>query len=510
MSYTDPSLVVDRQTGKIFSFFVRGYDYRFFDSREGVNSADPNAEITRRDVQDTVVIESDDNGLTWSNLRVISGLTEKIQVKARPGEEVLGKGRFVTSGAGIQLKYGEHAGRLLVPIAVNTNYRGRHSVVNLAIYSDDHGVTWNVGEGIGGDGNFGGDENKLVELSDGRIMMNSKDNDKDRWVAYSSDQGEHWSDPARIITAPPQYPQNRNKGINVGLIRAYPNAPEGSAAARVLLYSAPIDLRQRGNDGRSNGWVMASCDDGKTWPYAKQIDSGRFQYSVMTPMEDGNIGMVYESGTKEKGMTLNFARFNMAWLGADCLSNKALGITDLPDPELEKAIAEAKAATAKAAEATMKVLGLTKKLENAENDKTELEQALAEAKEAAQQAADAAEKANAKLKAAEKSSEEARQAAEKAAQEAKALSEQLSKLETELTKARNQAKALAEAKEAAEIARKAAEEALRLEKEKNSNNAKNNVWGNIFKVLLVAVPILGIFLSAVATQWRMIQKILGL
>lgn len=511
LSYTDPAIVVDHETGKIFAFFVRAYDYRLFDANKGINPGPVDAEITRRDVQDTVVIESDDNGASWKNMRMISDLTKDIRVKSRPGELVAGYGRFVTSGAGIQLRYGSKAGRLLIPIAVNTKDRGGNRVVNLAIYSDDHGETWDIGEGIAGDGNFGGDENKLVELSDGRIMMNSKDNDKDRWTSYSLDQGEHWSDPVRTIIAPPQHPEMRNKGINVSLVRAYPNAPEGSAAARVLLYSAPIDLRQNGKDGRSNGWVMASCDDGQTWKYGKQIEPGRFQYSVMTPMADGNVGMVYESGTAERGMTLKFAKFNMAWLGADCLSNKALGITDLPDPALAKAIEEAKAATAKAEEATANVVRLTKELEDLEIDREELLEALDKAKAAAQKAITAAEEANAKVKAAEEATAKAEESAAKAEDEAKALAEQLAKVEEELAKSQDQAKVLAEAKEAAEIAQKAAEEALRLEKEKNKtgkdtdNTENKGFWQGLLQVLPGLAPIF----SFLASLWDGIQKLFG-
>ncbi|APG81124.1 exo-alpha-sialidase [Corynebacterium pseudotuberculosis] len=522
LSYTDPSIVVDHETGKIFAVFVRGYDYRFFDAHAGVNSGDPNARIARRDVQDTVIIESNDNGQTWGNMKLLSELTEKIKVRHKPGQELAGRGRFATSGNGIQLKYGENAGRLLFPMSVHYSPNGAGAVANVALYSDDHGATWNVGQGVGGEGEPNGDENKLVELSDGRIMMNSKSTGSnpsdprgaERWRSYSEDQGETWGKPEPVIVAPPQHPLQRNTGINVSLIRAYPSAPEGSAAARVLLYSAPIDTRikgEYGQDGRSNGWVMASCDDGRSWTHGRQIEAGRFQYSVMTPMADGNIGMVYESGDKERGMTLKFAKFNMAWLGADCLSNKALGITDLPDPALAKAIEDAKAATAKAEEATANVLKLTKELEEAELENEELAQALAEAKSAAQDAIAAAEEANARVKAAEGATTEAKEAAMKAGNEAKALAEQLAKVEAELANSQDQAKALAEAKEAAEIARKAAEEALKLEKEKSGkaggtdNTENKGFWQELLRIFPGFAPIF----SFLASIWSGMQKLLA-
>ncbi|WP_069286906.1 sialidase family protein [Corynebacterium pseudotuberculosis] len=522
LSYTDPSIVVDHETGKIFAVFVRGYDYRFFDATAGVNRGSVEDPIQKRSVQDTVIIESNDNGQTWGNMKLLSELTEKIKVRHKPGQELAGRGRFATSGNGIQLKYGENAGRLLFPMSVHYSPNGAGAVANVALYSDDHGATWNVGQGVGGEGETNGDENKLVELSDGRIMMNSKSTGSnpgnprgaERWRSYSEDQGETWSKPEPVIVAPPQHPLQRNTGINVSLIKAYPSAPEGSAAARVLLYSAPIDTRikgEYGQDGRSNGWVMASCDDGRSWTHGRQIEAGRFQYSVMTPMADGNIGMVYESGDKERGMTLKFAKFNMAWLGADCLSNKALGITDLPDPALAKAIEDAKAATAKAEEATANVLKLTKELEEAELENEELAQALAEAKSAAQDAIAAAEEANARVKAAEGATIEAEEAAMKAENEAKALAEQLAKVEAELANSQDQAKALAEAKEAAEIARKAAEEALKLEKEKSGkaggtdNTENKGFWQELLRIFPGFAPIF----SFLASIWGGMQKLLA-
>lgn len=522
ISYTDPSFVVDQVSGKIFAVFVRAMDYRFFDATAGVNRGSAEDPIQKRSVQDTVMVESNDNGRSWGNMKLLSELTETIEVRHKPGQKIAGRGRFATSGNGIQLKYGDNAGRLLFPMSVHYSPNGAGAVANVALYSDDHGVTWNVGKGVGGEGEMNGDENKLVELSDGRIMMNSKSmgsnpsNPKgaERWRSYSEDQGETWSKPEQVIVAPPQYPAQRNTGINVSLIRAYPSAPKDSAAAKVLLYSAPIDTRIKGDygqDGRSNGWVMASCDDGQTWKYGKQVESGRFQYSVMTPMADGNIGMAYESGDDKRGMTLKFAKFNMAWLGADCLSNKALGITDLPDPALAKAIEEAKAATAKAEEATANVVRLTKELEDLEIDREELLEALDKAKAAAQKAITAAEEANAKVKAAEEATAKAEESAAKAEDEAKALAEQLAKVEEGLAKSQDQAKVLAEAKEAAEIAQKAAEEALRLEKEKNKtgkdtdNTENKGFWQGLLQVLPGLAPIF----SFLASLWDGIQKLFG-
>ncbi|CAB0834301.1 sialidase [Corynebacterium diphtheriae] len=537
LSYTDPALVTDRTTGKIFAFFVRAYDYRVGQSSAGFNEGDVEAEIQKRDVQDTVVVESLDGGQAWGNMRLLSALTAKVS-SISTGDTIFdGRGRFVTSGAGIQLQYGEHAGRLIVPISVDIDPKDSAKFINLAIYSDDHGQTWQAGIGTAGGAGFSGDESKIVELSDGRLMMSSKDNDKPRWVSYSEDQGENWSTPKRKIIAPPQHPEKHNTGINVGLIRAYPNAPENSAAARVLLYSAPIDQRyshKHTEDGRNNGWVMGSCDDGKTWSFGRQIEKNRFQYSSMTVMSDGNIGMVYESGDFSTGMNLKFAKFNMAWLGADCLSNEALGLTGDIDKEIVEAQEKAAEATKEAQEAAEKVQKLTEELAAArkENDELKnqvkgskeavgdlanevedladkvfkLETAVTEAKEKATVAEKAASDAVTQLQKAESIAEEQKAKAESAAAEAQALREKLERLEGSIltVKENPEAEEIADlsstAKDAADAARRAATDANgALSGQKQDEEKPAMGLMGILKVLAGIIPLVAIIATIFQT-----------
>lgn len=491
LSYTDPALVVDRNTGKIFAFFVRGYDRRVSLADAGYHE-DADADLTSRKVQDTVVIESNDHGQTWENLRLISNLTDKVTVK---GNQYQGYGRFVTSGSGIQLRYGEHAGRLIVPIAVDVVAGNGFSFVNLAIYSDDGGKEWKVGEGVGGRGTHSGDENKLVELSDGRIMMNSRENGKDRWISYSEDQGEHWSDPEVTVVAPPQHPSMRNTGVNVGLIRAYPNAPEGSAAAKVLLFSAPIDLKTNRDDGRHNGWVMASCDDGQTWKYGKQIDAGKFLYSVMTPLSDGTIGMVYESETPGMGGNLKFTKFNMAWLGADCLSEKATGVTPEKDPVMVAAKAQAEATAKKAEAAQLKVDELTEALQAERADAVMLRQKLAEAQMEATQARQEAEKLRDAVAVDKQEMQTVKEQANAALEQAKSAESKLADVERKLEESQAEAAELAkQAKEnaaqtqaKAESIKESAEEPKESTAEPRESGAS---WGGLLAILGLIAPVI--------------------
>lgn len=82
---------------------------------------------------------SDDDGRTWSSPRDITASLR------RRGMKFLGIG----PGKGIVLKWGPHAGRIIIP-AYSTNWKShlRGSQSSRLIYSDDHGKTWHTGKAV--------------------------------------------------------------------------------------------------------------------------------------------------------------------------------------------------------------------------------------------------------------------------------------------------------------------------------------------------------------------------
>lgn len=99
------------------------------------------------------------------------------------------------------------------------------------------------------------DENKVVELSNGNLMLNSRPSDGSgyRKVAMSTDGGETWSTP----TSETQLP---DPGSNGAITRTYPDAAQDSANAKVLLFT-----NANNKTSQTNGTTRYSCDDGKTW-----------------------------------------------------------------------------------------------------------------------------------------------------------------------------------------------------------------------------------------------------
>ena len=282
VGYSDPSFVVDRTTGTIFLFSVKSYDAGLFQSQLG---ADPAA----RNILHAHVVESHDNGETWVNPRTITD-----QVTAGHTDQWFT--RFASSGEGIQLRYGAHAGRLIQQYAVANS--GTTSLMAVSVYSDDHGVTWKPGAPTEGNA----DENKVVELSDGRLLLNSRTQGTagQRLEAISYDGGQTWG-PFRHnwdLTDP------RN---NASIVRAYPDAPEGSARARVLLFS-----NADSSSARANGTIRVSYDDGFTWNDGTVFESGEMAYSTLHPLGDGTWGLLYESGGYKN---IEFMRIDASYLG---------------------------------------------------------------------------------------------------------------------------------------------------------------------------------------------------
>jgi sialidase-1 len=272
----DPSLLVDRVTGRVFLFHAAGRNQGFFGSHTGNRHDDP-------DVLQADVSYSDDDGLTWTHRRITSEIKDRAW-----------GGIFASSGQGIQLRYGPHAGRLVQQYVVR--FEGRTWAASA--YSDDHGDTWRMGRLVGPDA----DENKSVELSDGTLMLNIRAKPF-RKVALSRDGGATWTglrDEEQLID-----PAN-----NASIIRVYPEAPTGTPEARQLLFS-----NTESRDHRENLTLRLSCDNGATWPVRKVVEPSGASYSTLARLPDGRFGLLYERGSVT---AIAFATFNLEWLGGGC------------------------------------------------------------------------------------------------------------------------------------------------------------------------------------------------
>ena len=291
--YSDPSLVFDAEANKLFLFSVFSKDAGFGGSAFGNNDAN-------RNIISAQVAESGDGGITWSEPRLITQTVKPGTSAASPQPGDV-RGMFATSGEGIQLKYGPHAGRLIQQFAGDVRQaNGTNTIQAYSVYSDDHGATWVKGANVG----TGMDENKTVELSDGRVMLNSRSHsgaDNARKVAISTDGGATYG-PVTLDSS------LTDPGNNAAIARLFPEAPAGSADARKLIFTNAFHP-----DNRQNVSARVSCDDGATWGVPRTIRAGFSAYSTVTRLEEGQIGVLYES-SYTNGMT--FAKFSDSWLNS--------------------------------------------------------------------------------------------------------------------------------------------------------------------------------------------------
>jgi sialidase-1 len=290
----NPCAVVDERTGTVVLLITHNLGE---DAEGQINRG------TSVGTRTVWVTTSDDDGVTWSTPREI---TKDVK---RPDWTWYATG----PGVGIQLQRGPHKGRLVIPCNHVIKDGGDTAGNSHVILSDDGGKTWELG-GSPLPRQF--NESQVVELSDGRVMLNMrtaapkgrKEAPKRRGVAISSDGGatfdEAYRDPTLI------------EPICQGSIRRYSWPTEEGGKGRIL-FANPASESER-----VAMTVRVSYDDGKTWPAENLIFKGWSAYSCLVPLPDGTVGLLYEAGGRARYERLEFARLSLDWItsGKDALA----------------------------------------------------------------------------------------------------------------------------------------------------------------------------------------------
>jgi sialidase-1 len=289
----NPCPVLDAQTGRICLLM----NWNRGDDTEPAIIAQ-RSQDTRR----IFVSDSTDDGLTWSRPREITS-----QIK--PANWTW----YATGpGAGVQIQHGPKAGRLVIPCdhieaaqeraeasgagrskALDTHDYGAH-----VIYSDDHGETWQLG---GSTPNNQVNECEVVELESGHLLLNMRNYDASkptRQTALSADGGETWAGQTHA-------PELVDPVCQASIRRyAWPEAGRPG----VILFANPASRQ------RERMTVRASFDDGRTWPAHRLIEPGPSAYSCLSVLPGGEVGLLYETGTKSPYEEIQLARFSMDWV----------------------------------------------------------------------------------------------------------------------------------------------------------------------------------------------------
>ena len=266
----DPSLVVDRETGRIWCAVTWGESTNWHNSKPGFG----------RDTFHNLLVYSDDDGLNWS---APIDITKSLK-------DPSWRSVWFSPGNGIQTK----SGRLVLPFSA-ADASGADS--SWAAISDDHGKTWSRVGPTGTTTN----ESIIAQLASGTLVCNlrSRHGFKLRGVSSSTDDGDHWS--------PMEHHQELIESVCQASLLTVPKAltPNGKDW---LVFCNPASTK------REKLTVRVSFDGGATWPIARLIHAGPTAYSCMTLLPQGGIGLLYERGSTNPYEGISFTSVPLQWL----------------------------------------------------------------------------------------------------------------------------------------------------------------------------------------------------
>ncbi|HEO7707650.1 TPA: exo-alpha-sialidase [Streptococcus agalactiae] len=252
---------------------------------------------------------SDDDGRTWSSPRDITASLR------RRGMKFLGIG----PGKGIVLKWGPHAGRIIIP-AYSTNWKShlRGSQSSRLIYSDDHGKTWHTGKAVNDNRVLSNGEkihsltmdNKKeqntesvpVQLKNGDIKLFMRNLTGNLEVATSKDGGETWQNHVK------RYKEVHDAYVQLSAIRF-----EHDKKEYILLVNANGPGKKR-QDGYAR-LAQVNRNGSFKWLYHHHIQDGSFAYNSVQQLNNDRFGVLYEHREKhQNSFTLNYKVFNWSFL----------------------------------------------------------------------------------------------------------------------------------------------------------------------------------------------------
>lgn len=236
--------------------------------------------MTPEETGQFLLVKSTDDGLTWSEPINITN-----QIKD-PEWQLLLQG----PGRGIAMKDGSlvFPAQFKADIGTNALDGGQYTCHSTIVYSLDHGKTWNIGKGAKSNTT----EAQVVELTDGSLMLNMRDDrnrsekgdSNGRAVAVTTDLGKTWKVHSSTNSA---LPEPNCMASLIGTVLKIDGKP-----MHVLFFSNPNN-----KTSRSMMTIKASLDEGLTWPedYQLELNSDKgYGYSCLTMVDENTIGILYE------------------------------------------------------------------------------------------------------------------------------------------------------------------------------------------------------------------------
>ncbi len=227
-------------------------------------------------------MKSDDDGATWSTPAEITASVKHANWT------------WYATGPGVGIQ--TRTGRLVIPANHAEAGSGIHR--SHLIFSDDGGRSWSLGASA----DAGTNESQVVELADGRLMLNMRNHpplrENYRMVATSVDGGHTLSAASadRALVEPP---------AQASLLRLSTSRTHDRTR---LIFANPASAK------RERMTVRLSYDEGASWPVARVIHEGPAAYSSLVALPDLSVGVLFERGTRTPYERITFAHLTQAWL----------------------------------------------------------------------------------------------------------------------------------------------------------------------------------------------------
>lgn len=252
----DPAILVDPETGRIW---ITALWFHGNPGKRAWWASHPG--LKPEETGQLLLVYSDDEGASWS-----APINITTQVK-KPEWYLC----FNGPGMGITTK----AGDLVFAAQFKDKNQIPHSTI---LYSRDKGKTWQMGTGARAETT----EAQVVELTDGSLMLNMRDNrGGSRAVAITRDFGQHWETHSSSRQALPE------SVCQASLIRFITR--KGKPA---LAFFNPATT-----EGRHHSTLKLSFDEGQSWPFQYHqlvYEPESFGYSCLAQINDTTLGVVYE------------------------------------------------------------------------------------------------------------------------------------------------------------------------------------------------------------------------
>ena len=254
----DAAILVDAKTGRIWLAALWSHGDRGWEtSRPG---------MTPEETGQLLLTYSDDDGRSWAPLR---NVTPMVKVPAW-------RLCFNGPGAGISMKDGTLVFPAMFRSADGGETQGKP--FSTILWSKDQGATWTIGNGAKIDTT----EAQVVELDDGSLMLNCRDNrGGSRTVMITRDLGKTWTPHSTDRSALPE-------PVCMASLLRWDHPRYGTLFA----FSNPASTT-----ARDQMTIKFSRDQAQSWPeqWHLRYDSRRGAgYSCLAPAGPDHLGVIYE------------------------------------------------------------------------------------------------------------------------------------------------------------------------------------------------------------------------